>query len=130
MAPHLDPHGWLRLTKESIAQWPTQLASGVRPSDATRANNEEHVGGDVTMEGDSADENSGGHRSSARPDSSRRITTKREPREVRDEQSNVTEQHVPRRIFGENSAARARSCCHHARGTGWVPRENNGVCER
>ena len=103
MAPHLDPHGWLRLTKESIAHWPTQLASGVRPSDATRANNEEHVGGDVTMEGDSADENSGGHRSSARPDSSRRITTKREPREVRDEQSNVTEQHVPRRIFGKTA---------------------------
>ena len=53
------------------------------------------------MRGDGADESSGGHPSSSGSDSRRRITTKRIPREVRDEQTSVTEQHVPRRISGE-----------------------------
>ena len=56
------------------------------------------IGGDVAMKEDSAHENSAGHPSSSGSDSSRRITTKREPREVRDEQTSTTEQHVPRRI--------------------------------
>ena len=50
------------------------------------------------MRGDGSDENSWGHPSSAGSDSRRRITTKGEPREVRDEQSSVTTQDVPRRI--------------------------------
>ena len=54
------------------------------------------------MEGDSADENSGGH-PSAGPVSRRRITAKMEPREVRDEQSSITEQHVPRWVFGKTA---------------------------
>ena len=45
------------------------------------------------------DENDGGHPSSQGSDSRRRITTKREPREVRDERSSTTEQHVPRKIL-------------------------------
>ena len=48
------------------------------------------------MRGDGADE-----KSASGSDSRRRIATKREPREVRDEQSSTTEQHVPRRILGK-----------------------------
>ena len=54
-------------------------------------------------------------------DSRRRITTKREPREVRDEQTSITEQHVPGIISGENDAVRAHSCGHHTRGSGRIP---------
>ena len=36
-------------------------------------------------------------------DSRRRITAKREPREVRVEQSSTTEHHVPRRLFGKTT---------------------------
>ena len=73
-------------------------ASGARPgittstdqnTDVTRTSSEHHS--DVAMRGDGAHENSGGHPSSAPPDSRRRITTKREPREVREEQSSTTE---------------------------------------
>ena len=65
----------------------------------TRASSEYPNGGVLATRGNGADENSGGHPSSAGPDSRRRITTKREPREVRDELSSTTEQHVPKRIF-------------------------------
>ena len=44
----------------------------------------------------------GGHPSSERSDS-RRITTKRDPREVRDERASTNEQHVPRRILGKTT---------------------------
>ena len=50
--------------------------------DGTRACSEGHVGGDAEMR---RDENSGGHPSSEGSDSRRRITTKRETHEVRDE---------------------------------------------
>ena len=50
------------------------------------------------MRRDSADENSAGHPSSSGSDSRRRITTEREPREVRGEQSSTSERHIPRRI--------------------------------
>ena len=43
-------------------------------------------------------ENRAEHPSSAESDSRRRITSKRELRDVRGEQSSTTEQHVPRRI--------------------------------
>ena len=55
------------------------------------------------MRGDGVDENSGGHPSSAGPDSRRRITTERETREVRYEQASITEQHVSRRISGKTT---------------------------
>ena len=50
------------------------------------------------MEGDSADENSVGRPNPSESGSRRKITTKRDPREVRYEQSSTTEQHVRRRI--------------------------------
>ena len=39
--------------------------------------------------------------SSEGSDSRRRTTTMKEPREVRDERTSITEQHVPRRISGK-----------------------------
>ena len=75
-----------------------------RPTqDVTRTRSEDHIGGDVAMREDGADENSGGHPSSAGPGSRRRITTQRKPRKVRDEQSSAAEQHVPIRIFGKTA---------------------------
>ena len=68
--------------------------------DKTRASGEGYAGGDVVMR---EDEDSGGHSSSEGSDSRRRITTKREPREVRDERSSTTEQHVPRRMLGKTT---------------------------
>ena len=68
--------------------------------DVTRASSNDHIGGDVAMEGDAADENSAGHPNPSGSNSRRRITTKRKPREVRDVQTNTTEHHVPRRILG------------------------------
>ena len=44
-----------------------------------------------------------GHPSSEGSDSRRQIRTKREPREVRDERSSTTKQHVPRRILGKTT---------------------------
>ena len=87
-------------------------ASGAQPSittstdqntDVTRASSEDYIGSDVAVEGDSADEHSAGHRNPAGPHSRRRITTKRGPREVRDEQSSTTEQRVPRSILGKTT---------------------------
>ena len=66
--------------------------------DVTRTSSKDHIGGEVAMR---EDENSGGHPSPAEPDCRRRITTKRAPREVRDEQASTNEQHVPRRISGK-----------------------------
>ena len=45
--------------------------------DVTRTSSEDHIGGDVAMRGDGADESSGGHPSSSGSDSRGRITTKR-----------------------------------------------------
>ena len=90
-------------------------ASGVRPSattiadqgagtsDVARAGSEEHNNYDVAMDGDGADDDSARHPNPSGSDSRRRITTKRESREVRVEQSGTIEQHVPRRLFGKTS---------------------------
>ena len=90
-------------------------ASGVRPSaitiadqgtgtsDVARAGSEEHNDDDVAMDGDCADDDSARHPNPSGSDSRRRITTKREPREVRVEQSGTTEQHVWRRLFGKTT---------------------------
>ena len=72
-------------------------------SDVARASSKEHIDGDVTMDGVGADENSAGHPNPLGSDSRRRITAKREPREVRVEQSGTTEQYVPRRFFAETT---------------------------
>ena len=49
-------------------------------------------------------------------------TTKREPREVRGEQTSITEQHVPRRApSGKTTLQGPCCCCHNAGGTGRVP---------
>ena len=69
----------------------------------TRTSSEDHVGDDVAPREDGANENSGGRPSSAGPDSNRRITTKREPRDFGNEQSSTTERHVPRRMYGKTA---------------------------
>ena len=71
--------------------------------DVTRASSKDHIGGDVAMEGDSVGGNSAGHPSPSGSGSRRRITTRRDPREVRDEQSSTTERHVPRWISGKTT---------------------------
>ena len=66
--------------------------------DATRASSSDDIGDDAVMRGENADENRAEHPSTSGSDSRRRITTKRELRQVRVAQSSTTEQHVPRRI--------------------------------
>ena len=51
------------------------------------------------MEEGSVGESSSEHPNPSGSDGRRRITTKREPHEVRDEEPTVIEQHVPRRIL-------------------------------
>ena len=53
--------------------------------------------------GDDTDDDSARHPSPSGSDSRRRITTKREAREVGVEQSGTTEQHVLRRFFGKTT---------------------------
>ena len=66
--------------------------------DVTRTSSIDDVGDDVAMRGDKVDEYRAEHPSSSGSDSRKRIATKREPCEVRDEQSSITEQHGARRI--------------------------------
>ena len=61
------------------------------------------TGGDVAVEGENADERSAGDLNPSGRDSRRRITTKREPREARDEQSTATGQLAPRRMSGKTT---------------------------
>ena len=61
------------------------------------------TGGDPVMEGETADEGGAGDSNPSGPDSRRRITTKREPWEARDERATVTGQHVPRRMSGKTT---------------------------
>ena len=65
----------------------------------TGASSSDDIGDDVVM----TDEKCAGRPSSLESDSRRRITTKREPREVSGEQSSTTEQHVPRRVSGKTT---------------------------
>ena len=75
---------------------------GTGTSDEARAGSEEHNDDDVAMDGDGADDDSARQPKSG-SDSRRKITTKREPREDRVEQSGTAEQHVPRRLFGKTT---------------------------
>ena len=69
----------------------------------TRTGSIDDIGDDVVMREDDADENRAEHTSSSGSDSRRRNPTKRKPREVRGEQTNASEQHVPRRILGKTA---------------------------
>ena len=92
-----------------------ELAQGViQPSSSG------DTGDDVAMEGENADERGAGHLNPSGPDSRRRITTKREPREARDEQSIATSAR-PEEDVREDDPAGSCGCCHHARGIGRVP---------
>ena len=73
------------------------------------------------MEEETADEGGGGDSNPSGPDSRRRITTKRDPREAGDEQATVTGQHVPRRDVREDDPTGPCGSCHYTRGTGRVP---------
>ena len=103
-------------------------ASGTRPSTATRTaqdadtidatrgtgpelaqgviqpSSSDDNGDDVAMEGENAGERSAFDSNPSGPDSRRRITTKREPREARDEQPPVAGQHVPRKTTPQGHA--------------------------
>ena len=90
-----------------------ELAQGViQPSSS------DDTGDAVAMEGENADETSAGDSNPSEPYSRRRITTKREPREARDEQSAVTGLHVPRWMSRKTTPQGPCGCCHHARGIG------------
>ena len=104
-------------------------ASGTRPSTATRTaqdtdtsdvtrgtepelaqgviqpSSSDDTGDDVAMEGKNADERSAGDSNPSGPDSRRRIITKREPREARDEQSTISAR--PEKDVTEDDPARA-----------------------
>ena len=72
----------------------TNVTGEMRPELAqgmTQPTSSDDTGGGVAMEGETGDQSSAGHSNPSGPDSRRRITTKREPREVRDEQSSTTE---------------------------------------
>ena len=71
--------------------------------DATRARSSDDTGDDVVVREDNADENRAEHPSSSGSDGRRRLTTKREPCEVRYAQTTVTEQHFPRKISGKTT---------------------------
>ena len=66
------------------------------------------TGDDAAMEGENADKIGAGHLNPSGPDTRRRITTKREPREARDEQSIAACQHVSRRM-SEKTTAQSRA---------------------
>ena len=75
-----------------------ELAQGViQPSSS------DDTAGDLAMEGENADERSVGDLNPSGPDSRRRITTKREPQEARDQHSTATGQHLPRRMSGKTT---------------------------
>ena len=76
---------------------------GTGTSDEARAGSEEHNDDDVAMDGDGTDDDSARQPNPSGSDSRRKITTKRESREVRVEQSGTAEQHVPRRLFGKTT---------------------------
>ena len=82
----------------------TREATAGPAPDVTRASGEDHTGGDVVMR---EDEKSGGHPSSEGSDSRRRITTKREQREVRDE-PDVSDRAPPNSTFRGGSWVRRR----------------------
>ena len=69
----------------------------------TRASSNDDIGDDVVKREDNADENRAEHPSSSGSYSRRRITTKREPSEVRDAQTSGTEQPALRGISGKTT---------------------------
>ena len=117
----------------AMTRTPAQATREVRTGpteDATRTSSKDDIGGDVAMREDNADENRAEPPSSSGLDGRRRITTKREPREVRDAQTSVTAQHVPRIISQKKKDVAEPSCGYHTRGTERIPREMNEGRER
>ena len=78
--------------------------------DMARPSSSDDTGGDVTMEGEMYLKVAQDTRTQSGPDNRRRITTKREPREARDEQSSATEQHVPRTTLPEELVTPLGGC--------------------
>ena len=74
----------------------TRLVRTGPKQDVTRTRTNNDAGDDVVTNRRQADEHKAEHLRSSGTDSSRKITTKCEPCEVRDEQTSITEQHVPR----------------------------------
>ena len=85
-------------TSDVTRELRSELAQG-----ATQPSSSGDTGDEVAMEGENVDERGAGHLNPSRPDSRRRITTMREPREARDEQSTATSQHVLRRMSGRTT---------------------------
>ena len=84
----------------------TDVTGEIRPELAqgkTQPSGSDDTRGNVGMEEENGDECSTGHPNPSRSNSIRRITTERQPREARDEQSTATEQHVPRRMLGKTT---------------------------
>ena len=71
----------------------------------TRISSTDDTGDDVVTREHNADENRAEHPCSSGSDIRRRITTKREPREVTDQQTSISEQHVPIRISEKTTAS-------------------------
>ena len=76
---------------------------------------------DVVMREADADENRAEHPSSSLLDSRRRITTKRNRREVRDEQTSITGEHVPTRISEKTAPSLHTVAVTTQKGTGRIP---------
>ena len=83
------------MTRREVRAGPAQ--------DATRASSNDDIGDDVVMREDDANGNRAEHPSSSGSDSRRRITTNWELRDVRDEQTSITEQRDPRRSLGKTT---------------------------
>ena len=116
-------------------------ASGARPSatastdqntstsDVTRASSKDHSDGDVAMEGDAPDESSAGRPN--RRDQTAEGGSQRKENHVKSDMSNRAPLNSTfRKNLGEDDATRTRSLCHHARGIGRKPRENDEDRER
>ena len=89
--------------------------------DVTRASSNDATGHDVVMREDGEDEKRAEDPGSLGSDSRRRITTKRGPREARDEQSSTTVKHVARRILWKTAPQERAVAVTTQGGTGRVP---------
>ena len=89
--------------------------------DVTRTDSNDDIGDDVVMREENADENRAERPSSSSLDSRRRITTKRKRREVRDEQTSITEEHVPTWISGKTAPSLHTVAVTTQKGTGRIP---------
>ena len=87
----------------------TKLVRTGPKQDVTRTSTNNDAGDDVVTNRRQADEHRAEHLRSSVTDSSRKITTKCEPREVRDEQNEHHRITCSEKDVGENDAVRAHS---------------------